>query len=180
MSMMHKLFRPGNGQRHARYTAAVCTNTAVFRGDSLFWDITTDVAPTDITFDGVTQGAKDFVFVTTSTAAVTVLGMQAGICCGKGIQDRDTTAAITSSTTVGQLCVVQTWGVFEDHANTVDATVVAGAHMLASTVAAELADATTFAATDVFFGLAISADATYTRGTVTTNTGVSMWVRCDF
>lgn len=184
MSMMAKLFRPSPGNRHARYTAAVCTNTAVFRGDSLFWDITTDVAPTDITFDGKTGGAKDFQFVTTSASAATVFGKQAGICCGKSITDRDTTTAITTSTTVGQICVVQTWGIFEDHANTVDATVVAGAHMVSSTVAGELADATDVSdATAGYiqaFGFAISADATYTRGTVTDNTGVSMWVRCDF
>ena len=180
MSMMHKLFRPGNGNRHARYTAAVCTNTAVFRGDSVFLDIATNTAPTDITFDGVTLGAKDMMFITTSTNAATVLGKQLGICCGKGIQDRDTTAAITGSTTVAQLAIVQTWGIYEDHANTVDATVAIGAHLNAGTVAAELIDATTFTATDAFFGIAISAAATYTRGTVTTNTGCSMWVRCDF
>jgi hypothetical protein len=178
--MMHKIFRPQSGQRHARYTAALTTNTAVYRGDALFWDITTDVAPTDVTdADGGTPGAKDFVFVTTSTSAATLLGKQAGICCGKGIQDRDTTAAIASATDTAGYCVVQTWGVFEDHANTVDDTVVAGAHLVAGTVAAELADATTFAATDIFYGLSISTDAAYTRGTATDNTGVSMWVRCD-
>lgn len=179
MGMMHKLFRPGSGSRHARYTAALCTNTDVYRGDALFWDAAaTPTAVTDA--DGKTPTAYDFVFVTTSTNAATVLGEQAGICCGKTITDRDTTAAITASTAVAGLCIVQTWGVFEDHANTVDATVVAGDALIAGTTAGELTDATTYAATQAYFGFAISVDATYTRGAATDNTGVSMWVRCDF
>jgi hypothetical protein len=181
--MMRKLFRPGAGQKPARYVAALTTATNIYRGDCVVWDYS--ATPTAITWGGVTLGAKDMVFVDLNETTITnSAGKQAGLVEGTHIGNSDTTTAITDATT-GALLVVQTWGVFDDHANTVDNTVIAGSVLVLSTVAGEMDDVIVAnVATDITYpfmvGVSLSADATYTRGTATTNTGVTAFVRCDW
>jgi hypothetical protein len=176
--MNRRIFMPGKGARPARYTAALCTNTDVYRGDLVIWDH--EATPTAITWEGQTLTALDMVFVDTDATAADKIGSCAGLIEGKRVGDLDTTTAIASATT-GAVAIVQTWGVFASHANTEDATVVAGALLLStSTIAGEMVDATTATDDGTIVGVALSADATYTRGTVTTNTGVTAFVRCDW
>ena len=155
----------------------------MYRGDMVIWD--SAATPTSITWDGTTLGANDFIFV--NTKATTIAGEQAGLVVGgdgtgSNISNMTTTTAVCTATT-GSLVVIQTWGVFDTHANTVDATVVAGAVLLVGAAAAgELTDAAAIPATEPtsLVAIALSADAVYTRGAVTTNTGVTAFVRCDF
>lgn len=175
--MRRNLFRPGKGQRPARYIAALCTNTAVYRGDLVIWDYA--ATPTSITWDGNTLGANDFVFVNTEATAADKIGAAAGIVEGTHIGQSDTTTAITDATT-GALVIVQTWGI-HDNVNTVDDTVAAGDLLLTTgTVAGECADATTATDDGTIVGVAMTADSTYTRGTATDNTKVTAFVRCDW
>lgn len=178
MTMERKLFRPGAGQKHSRFVAALCTNTDVYRGDFVIWDA--KATPTAITWGGVTLGANDFIFVNTEATAADKLGRGAGIVVGTNVSNTDTTTAITAATT-GALVIVQTWGVFDTHANTVDATVAATDLLLTTaTVAGELADATTATDDGTLVAISLSTDATYTRGEATDNTGVTCFVRCDW
>lgn len=178
-----KIFRPATGQKPARFIQALATNTDLYRGDFVIWDH--EATPTAITWDGATLGANDFIFVNTDATAADKIGAGAGLIVGGdgtggGLSNTNTTTAVCTATT-GSLVQVQTWGVFDTHANTVDATVAAGALLLTTaTVAGELVDATTATDDGTIMGVALSTASTYTRGTATDNTGVTCFVRCDW
>ena len=185
MSMLSgSLFRPGRGQRVARYVAAYVNGTAVQRGDFVIWDTT---APTSQGSSGVLAGqtllANDFIFVTHSTLATLSVGKQAGLVEGTRLQDRDTVVALANDS----IAIVQTWGVFETHCQVDDTSVTAGDLLLcSSTVAGELvaiaahATTSTVTADGYVVGIALTADAVYTRGTVTTEDGCTAFIRCDW
>lgn len=182
MSMMRKIFRPGQGSVVKRFTAAFVNATTSYRGDVAVWDTT---APTDQGSSGVlegrTLGTKDFVFVTICPAtAVNSFGILAGVYEGKGVGDTDTVNNFADDS----LAIVQTWGVHDNVHS--DDTTAAGAMLYVSTIAGQVADV---AATDVdatdsvysalgFVGVALTADAAYTRGT-DTKAAVCAFVRCD-
>ena len=183
MSMMRQLFRPGAGARHERFIQAIATNTDMYRGDYVVWD--TAATPTAITLGGVTLGANDFIFA--NTKATSIAGEQAGIIVGGdgttgSIRNTDTTTAVCTATT-GSLVIIQTWGVFDTHANTVSAVAASDKVLVVGgTVAGEMTDLTVVGtdSPQSLIALTLSTSATYTRGTVTTNTGVTCFVRCDF
>lgn len=186
MSMMRKIFRPGAGAVHKRFVAAFVNATTSFRGDVAIWDKT---APTDQGTSGVlegkTLGANDFIYVTIAPAtAANSIGVLAGVYEGKGISDTDTVNYFPDNS----LAIVQTWGIHEK-VRTVDDTVAAGALLYMSTDAGACADvaASTVIGTDAvnggalgMIGVAMTASATYTRGTDTDKNAVCAFIRCDY
>jgi len=185
MSMMRKLFRPGKGQTPARYTTAFVNGTAVYSGDLVCWDIT---APTSQGSSGVlagqTLGANDFIFVILPpAAALGAQGLQAGIVRGPSLDAQAGATAMTND----DIAVIQTWGVCDRV--WVDSTDTAAGNMLltgattgectrALATAVNGTDATTGEGTLV--GCALTADASGTRGTATTEEFATAFIRCDF
>lgn len=183
MGMIRKLFRPGAGQKSQHYTAAFVNGTAVYRGDFVVWDTT---APTSQGSSGVlegkTLGANDFIFVTQSTSTL-ACGVGAGVVEGKSIGNRDTATAMTND----NIAIIQNWGVFDTHCQVSTATAVGDVLLSYSTVAGELIGtvALAVAATNghnggYLQGFALTTDADYTRGTVTTINGVTAFIRCNY
>ena len=183
MAMMRKLFRPGAGEKPARFIAALATNTDMYRGDFVIWD--NAATPTAITWDGVTLGANDFVFV--NTKATPINGLQAGLISGGdgtggGVSNTNTTTAVCTATT-GSNVIVQTWGVFDNHANTASAVAATDKVLVSGAAAAgEMLDLTVVGtdSPNTLIAFTLSTSATYTRGTVTDNTGVTCFIRCDY
>jgi hypothetical protein len=183
MSMMRKIFKPGVGQRPARFTAAYFNATvAGYRGDLVVWDTT---APASQGSSGVlageTLGANDFIFVKIADAAALV-GNQAGIIEGPTIGYKDGATAITNDTIV----IVQTWGVHENvWANATTPVATDMLNVGATTGEVTRAAAGTVAATAIADGaivaIALKAATTdHVRGTVATEENVVAFVRCDF
>lgn len=176
MSMMRKIFRPGAGQVPQRFIAAFVNATTSFRGDVAIWDTT---APTSQGSSGVlegkTLGTSDFIFVTIAPAtASNSYGLLAGVYEGNTIGSKDTVNNFANDSCV----IVQTWGV-HDNVGCVDDTVAAGALLTMSTVAGQCTDAASSTLVGGLVGVALTADSTYTRGTVTTANKVTAFVRCD-
>lgn len=194
MSMMHKLFRPGKGAVHARFTTAYVNNTntsgtdAVYPGDLVCWDTT---APTSQGASGVvggkTLGATDFVFVILPPAAAALAaGLQAGIVQGNtnGLSRNAGSDLMEGD----QLCIVQTWGVCPDIYAVTYASSAAGCLLrtgattgAVTQLLATAADATTVAGPTSNCGFALNAQATdHARETLTTAIGLDAFIRCDF
>lgn len=185
---MRKLFRPGQGQRPAKYCAWFINGTASYRGDSVILDAT---APTSQGSSGVlegkTLGAADFVFVTPSAATTTSdWGLQAGVIEGPCVGHKDTVTAMTNDTVV----VVQTWGIHDKvQVSSTDTAASSKLYISDGTAAgagvAIYAAATATLGTDGYpasplMGISMTTDATYTRGTVATAKYAVAFVRCDF
>ena len=176
MSMMRKIFRPGAGAVHKRFVAAFVNATTSYRGDTAIWDTT---APTDQGASGVlegkTLGANDFIYVTICPATIANShALHAGVYEGKSIGDTDTVNNLLNDS----LAIVQTWGI-HDTVQTADDTVAAKALLIASTTAGALADAATSTLEGQLVAVAMTTQATYTRGTDTKN-NVTGFIRCDY
>lgn len=185
MSMMRKIFRPGQGAVHKRFAAAFVNATTSYRGDIAVWDTTppTDQGASGV-LEGKTLGANDFIYVTIAPAtAANSIGILAGVYEGKAVGDRDTVNFFPDNS----LAIVQTWGI-HDSVYMVDDTVAAGALIYMSTTAGAGQDvaASTVIGTDSvnggalgMVGVAMTADALYTRGT-TSVSNVCGFIRCDY
>lgn len=190
MSMMHKLFRPRPGQTLGRYVQAYVNGTAVYKGDLVCWDITAPTlqGATAGTVDGKTAGATDFLYVILPPAASAAAhGLQAGIVKGTTIYD---STANTSAQTNDDLVIIQTWGVCPDVYAVTSTDSAAGILLTtgATTGAVTQILATDTVGTDAtvaqdgtLVGFGLNAQATdHVRGTVATEPGLDVWVRCDF
>lgn len=188
MTMMHKLFRPGKGSVHARFTTAFVNGTAVYPGDVVCWDTTAPASQgASGVVDGKTLGATDFVFVQLPpAAALAAAGLQAGIVQGKtnGLARGPGATAMTND----NLAIIQTWGVCPDVYAVTSTDSAAGiiCSVAATTGAvtqalATAAEATTVAGAVNMVGFGLNAEATdHTRATVATEPGLDVFVRCDF
>lgn len=183
MGMFRKLFRPGAGQKPQHYTAAFVNGTAIYRGDFVVWDTTAPASQgASGVLEGKTLGTSDFIFVTTSTSTL-ACGVGAGIIEGKSIGNRDTTTAMTND----NVAIIQNWGVFDTHCQVSTATAVGDVLLSYSTVAGELVGTVALAVAATaghnggyLQGIALTTDAAYTRGTVTTIKGCTAFVRCQY
>lgn len=191
MSIARSIFRPGKGQVPQKFIRAFWNAaTAGYRGDTVIWDIEAPASQgASGVLEGKTLGTDDFIYVTISATTVAgSFGRVAGVIEGPSLGSKDTATAIPDDSCV----IVQTWGV-HDNVRTNPTTGAAGSLLYLGTVAGALeVSLATDVATDVLItpatdtelghlvvGLALTASATYTRGSVTTEDNVTAFIRCD-
>jgi len=187
--MLRKLFKPGKGQKPARFIAAYVNGTTVYRGDLVCWDALTD--PTDQGSSGVlagqTLGTADYLHVIAPPAAAAgAQGLQAGIVEGNRVGDRRPSA--TANVLLNDnIAIVQTYGV---HSNTwVDSTDTAAGDLLGTgattgestlLAGATLVHASGTFGEGMFVAFALTDDwETHTRAGSTTEEACVAFVRCD-
>jgi hypothetical protein len=187
--MLRQLFKPGKGQKPARFIAAYVNGSAVYRGDLVCWDALT--APTDQGSSGVlageTLGTADHIYVILPPATdAGAQGLQAGIVEGNRIGDRRPSAT-ANVMLEDNIAIIQTWGV---HSNTwVDDTDVVAGVLLGT--GATTGECTHLLATDrvhassiigegSFVAFALTDDwETHYRAGSTTEEACVAFVRCD-
>lgn len=186
MSMMARIFKPGTGKRHERFTSAYVNGTAVYRGDLVCWDITAPASQgASGVVNGETLGANDFVYVILPPAAAAAAqGLAAGCVRGRTFNDQTSNATAIPD---DSLVHIQTWGVC-DLAWVTSTDTAAGDLLLTGATTGEWtrALATTINGTDstqsigALAGFALTADSTdHIRGTATAEERATIWVRCD-
>lgn len=184
MSIAARIFRPGAGKRHERFTSAYVNGTGVFRGDLVTWDV---LAPASQGASGVigseTLGANDFVFVTLAAATLTQ-GLAAGCVRGRTFNDQTSNA---TALTDDSIIHIQTWGVC-DTAWVSSTDTAAGDLLVTGATTGEFTRLTVASAnaTNATFGIgqlagvAMTVDSTdHIRGTATAEERATIWVRCD-
>lgn len=192
MSVGRRLFRPGVGSTHAKYTTAYMNGTTAYTGDLVCWDITAPASQgaTAGTIDGKSAGATDFVYVILPPAAeIAALGLQAGIAqstnSGLGRSPSNGTANAISD---DALVVIQTAGVCADVFAVSNTDAVAGSILTttATTGAVTQVGSTDVAATnstyiETMVGFVLTTQATdHNRGATATEPGIDAWIRCDY
>jgi hypothetical protein len=183
MSMLKSLFRPGQGQVLARYTAAIA-DAAMYPGD---WVQLSTVAPGSQGVSGVvggkTLGASDYVecsllFVDSSYLGCGTLAL--GVVMGKSIGSVSTWTDVTSQVLADQdLCVIQSYGIHPNGRQA--ASGVLGDYLQASTTAGEPVNGVSGTVTGSLrpVGVCMVATGTYKRITAADEDGSVVFVHCS-
>lgn len=180
MPMQRNLFRPGQGQTLAKYTAAI-SDAAIYPGD---WVQLSTTAPSAQGVSGLvagkTLGTADYVECTgLITTGLGCGSLALGVVMGKGVGAVANWADVSGNVLADQdLCVIQSWGI---HPNASGAdTAVLGDYIQASAVIYEPVNGVSGTVTGSLrpLGVAMIASSTYKRVAAADTEGCVTFVTC--